>query len=79
MEYIPRFPNSEPLAGAIEVMFLLDGYAPDHVRERIVPNGRMTLVIELDGASPEYEKLLGFFIEANKGLYENLLEFVEAE
>ena len=51
MEYVPRIPISEPLAGAIEVMFSLDGYAPDHVRERIVPNGRMTLVIELDGRS----------------------------
>ncbi len=53
MEYVPRVPNTEPLVGAVEVMFLLDGYAPDHVRERIVPNGRMTLVIELDGR-PRY-------------------------
>jgi len=31
------------------------------------------------GASPEYEKLLGFFVEANKGLYERLIGYVEAE
>lgn len=53
MQYVPRIPRGEPLAGAIEMMFYLDGYAPDHARERIVPDGRMTLVFELDGR-PRY-------------------------
>jgi AraC-like DNA-binding protein len=53
MQYVPRIPGCEPLVGAVEVMFFLDGYSPDHVRERIVPNGRMTLVLELDGR-PRY-------------------------
>ncbi|MCR9246269.1 MAG: AraC family transcriptional regulator [bacterium] len=48
MIYEPRAP-APPLGHAIEVMFFLDGYQPDHRRERIVPNGQMTLVIELDG------------------------------
>lgn len=38
-----------PLAGVVEVMFSLQEYAPPHRIERIVPNGRMNLVIELDG------------------------------
>lgn len=53
MQYVPRIPNSDSLVGAVEVMFFLDGYSPEHVRERIVPNGRMTLVLELDGR-PRY-------------------------
>jgi len=31
------------------------------------------------GASPEYDELLAFFVGANKGLYEKLIEYVEAE
>ncbi len=30
------------------------------------------------GASPEYDKMLAFFVEANKGLYEKLIEYAEA-
>ncbi len=49
MNYTPFIPQEPPLAGAIEVVFALDGYLPEHKRERLVPNGRMNLVIELDG------------------------------
>ncbi len=49
MQYVPRIPDGQPLVGVVVVMFFLDGYSPDHVRERIVPDGRMTLVLELDG------------------------------
>lgn len=31
------------------------------------------------GAAPEYDQLLGFFAEANKGLYGKLIEYVEAD
>ena len=43
----------EPLAGAVELLFCLEEYAPEHRIERLVPNGRVTLVIELDGR-PRY-------------------------
>ncbi|MEM7201098.1 MAG: helix-turn-helix domain-containing protein [Planctomycetota bacterium] len=49
MNYHPRVPAAPPLAGSIEVIFHLTGYAPEHGVERLVPNGRTTLVIELDG------------------------------
>lgn len=33
----------------MELLFHLDGYRPEHTRERLVPNGRMNLVVALDG------------------------------
>lgn len=48
MKYVPHTPVAPPLAGVVEVMFSLEEYAPPHRIERIVPNGRMNLVIELD-------------------------------
>lgn len=48
MNYVPLIPQTEPLIDRVEVIFSLDGYAPEHKAERLVPNGRMTLVIELD-------------------------------
>ena len=50
MHYCPRTPRSRPLAGVVEVLFHLEGYEPAHRFERIVPDGRIALVIELDGA-----------------------------
>ena len=50
MHYCPRTPLSCPLAGVVEVLFHLEGYEPAHRFERIVPDGRITIVIELDGA-----------------------------
>lgn len=49
MEYQPRIPECSPLAPHVEVLFDLMGYLPGHSRERLVPNGRMQLIIELDG------------------------------
>ncbi|MFK7740756.1 MAG: helix-turn-helix domain-containing protein [Planctomycetota bacterium] len=49
MIYEQRQPAAHDLAEAIDVVFYLDKYEPEHERERVVPNGRMTLVIELDG------------------------------
>ncbi len=49
MNYQPLIPDRPPLAGNVELIFLLEGYRPEHSRERLVPNGRMNLVIELDG------------------------------
>jgi len=53
MDYLPHIPESSPIAPAVELMFHLDGYLPGHSRERLVPDGRMHLVIELDGR-PRY-------------------------
>lgn len=49
MQYTPHVPGDVDLAQAVELIFALDDYAPEHSRERLVPNGRVTLVIELDG------------------------------
>ncbi|MEM7049528.1 MAG: helix-turn-helix domain-containing protein [Acidobacteriota bacterium] len=49
MDYTPRIPTQDPLAGLVEVFFHLEGYSPEHRIERLVPNGRVSLVIELDG------------------------------
>lgn len=49
MKYTPHIPTHPALRDAIEVMFVLEEYAPEHRRERLVPDGRMNLVIELDG------------------------------
>ena len=49
MQYFPLVPETAPLAREIETIFWLDGYAPEHGTERIVPDGSMSLVIELDG------------------------------
>lgn len=49
MNYVPRQPGPPHLQRAVEVMFSLSDYTPEHSTERIVPNGRISLVIELDG------------------------------
>ncbi len=49
MQYLPFVPTSPPLAGVVEQLFHLEAYRPEHHLERIVPNGRIHLVIELDG------------------------------
>lgn len=49
MNYVPLVPDSEPLNGAVELLFTLEDYQPEHPRERLVPNGRTNLVFELDG------------------------------
>ena len=48
MEYTPHRFSDAATSAAVEVMFDLRGYEPEHPRERIVPDGRMHLVIELD-------------------------------
>ena len=45
----PHTPSDPPLAGLVEHVFSLEAYQPSHKAERLVPNGRVTLVIELDG------------------------------
>lgn len=47
MIYLPRLPG-ESLAFSIEQMFYLQAYKPEHERERLVPDGSINLVIELD-------------------------------
>ena len=49
MNYVPFVPVDPPLAGTVELVFFVEGYLPGHSRERMVPHGRMHLVIELDG------------------------------
>lgn len=48
MLFLPRSPQG-PLAASIEQMFYLDAYQPNHEVERLVPDGSINLVIELDG------------------------------
>ena len=48
MHYLPLVPDGPPLAGAVEIIFHLSEYRPDHAVERIVPNGRISLIIALD-------------------------------
>ena len=48
MQYTPHVPRAQGLSRAVEVMFCLEDYAPPHAVERLVPNGRLTLIIELD-------------------------------
>lgn len=48
MEYQPLVPDRPPLAGAVESIFHLSHYKPEHKAERIVPNGRVSLIVELD-------------------------------
>ncbi len=50
MEYRSAFPTEAPLLGHVEVIFALRGYQPEHRYERLVPDGRVSIVIELDGA-----------------------------
>jgi len=49
VDYLPHIPQKAPVAPAVELLFHLRGYVPGHSRERLVPDGRMNLVIELDG------------------------------
>ena len=49
MNYLPLIPETDPLAGRIELLFALDGYQPDHPRERVVPDGAIHVIVELDG------------------------------
>ena len=49
MLYQPHTPVAGPLASAVEAMFLLDGYCPEHRLERIVPDATVNLIIDLDG------------------------------
>lgn len=49
MNYVPFIPASPPLEGVVEVAFVLEHYSPEHKTERLVPDGRAALVIELDG------------------------------
>ncbi len=49
MQYTPRVPQVQPLAAAVELIFCVDEYSPEHQIERLVPTGRVNLVFELDG------------------------------
>lgn len=70
MNYQQRVPDRPPLRGVVEVMFLLDGYLPGHSRERVVPNGRVTLVIELDGRERHvYDNATGEVLQTCRGAW----------
>ena len=49
MQYFHHVPAAAPLSAAVECIFSLDNYQPEHSAERLVPDGRANLVIELDG------------------------------
>lgn len=49
MHYVAHTPDTPPLAGVVELMFHLAGYTPAHRIERLIPDGRIALIIELDG------------------------------
>lgn len=49
MLYQPYVPQEPELSGALHAMFYLKGYAPEHHIERLVPDAKISLVIELDG------------------------------
>ncbi len=49
MLYRPFVPQRSPLSDVVETVFYLEGYRPEHRLERIVPDGSINLVIELDG------------------------------
>jgi len=49
MQYTPFIPSEPPLHGRVDTLFILDDYEPEHPRERIVPDGTVNLIIELDG------------------------------
>ena len=48
MQLVPKAP-AIPLDTLVETMFYFRGYCPEHEIERIVPDGSINLVIELDG------------------------------
>ncbi len=48
MIYLPMTPPP-PLGELVEVMFYLRDYEPEHAVERLVPDGSINLIIELDG------------------------------
>lgn len=47
MIYLPYTPT-EPLSSSVETIFYLQGYCPEHSVERLVPDGSVSLVVELD-------------------------------
>jgi methylphosphotriester-DNA--protein-cysteine methyltransferase len=49
MEYLEHRIARPEIAEGVEVIFDLREYCPEHARERLVPDGRMHLVMELDG------------------------------
>lgn len=49
MHYQPYIPTDPVLNEALDAMFYIKGYAPEHGIERLVPDAKLTLVIELDG------------------------------
>ncbi|MCH9680310.1 MAG: helix-turn-helix domain-containing protein [Deltaproteobacteria bacterium] len=49
MLYRDHVPVDGVLVGVVETMFYLAGYDAEHRHERIVPDGSINLVIELDG------------------------------
>ena len=48
MIYVPLAPEGV-LAEALDAMFYIQGYAPEHNIERLTPDGKLAVVIELDG------------------------------
>ncbi len=48
MEFVEHL-LGEPMASAVESIFYLNNYNPEHAIERLVPDGLTSLVIELDG------------------------------
>ena len=48
MIYVPYAPDGI-LADSLDAMFYIQGYTPEHDIERLTPDGKLSLVIELDG------------------------------
>jgi AraC-like DNA-binding protein len=51
MNHIHRI-TAAPLADYVEFLWLSEGYAPGHPAERILPTGRMGLVLDIGGRDP---------------------------
>ncbi|MEM8486897.1 MAG: AraC family transcriptional regulator [Bacteroidota bacterium] len=49
MVYQAYAPDAPVLTDALDAMFYLKGYAPEHGIERLVPDAKLSIVIELDG------------------------------
>jgi AraC-like DNA-binding protein len=48
-----------PLAGHVEMLWYCQGYSVAHSRERVLPNGRFQLIIDLAGGAPPCELVIG--------------------
>src|SRR5438309_1041184 len=54
-----RFAPGPPLSAFVDFLWISDGYAPPHARERLLPTGTMELVFTMDGEGPVADVLQG--------------------